>query len=214
MTGRRRGIPWLVLGATILLGAGVQALTATPGFGRMPVWLFALAAAASVVALWLELAAVAWGVAAVAAHRRLGAFPGRLLLWAGLAFAAAALIAVLVPWALPLVAVAALCVLPAVAAGRRALSGFAVFRHTPWRAVIAVIVALIAVAVGWVVALLAGFFLTGAFGGFAMWVWFGMLGTALLLWWARLGERVALSARETPAEARDPDPTARSTRVG
>ncbi|KAA9107607.1 hypothetical protein [Microbacterium rhizomatis] len=189
-----RSIPWLVLAATIVVGAVLQAVSAAPGLGRMPTWLFAVAAAGSVVALWLQLVATAWAAAAVTARAPLGRVRGGLWAWAAVAVAATGVVAVVFPLALPLIAIVMLCVLPGVAAGRSAVSGFAVFARTTWRAVLAVVVAVIAIVVSWVVALLAGFFLTGTLGAFAMWLWFGLVGSALLMWWGRLAARTGLTA--------------------
>jgi hypothetical protein len=181
-----RGIAWIVLAAAVVGGAVAQGLLAAPGLGRIPDGLFALEAIASVVVLWLELALAAAAAQAVAGRT---ARPRRapLLAWSGAAVLVLLVAGVLLPYALPLVAVAALCVLPAAAAGRwDAVAGFGVFRR-PWPAIAATAVTIVATVLSAIVALLAGFFLSGAVGGAAMWLWFGIAGALLLLWWTRLG---------------------------
>jgi hypothetical protein len=183
----RRGIGWLLLAVAVLGGAAAQGLLAAPGLGRIPDGLFALEAVASVIVLWAEIA-----VATVAAHAVAGrAAAGRpawgpVLAWSAIVVVLVMGLGILLPYALPLAAVAALCVLPAAAGGRwNALAGFRVFRR-PWSAIAAAVVTIVAVVLSAVVALLAGFFLTGTLGGWAMWLWFGAAGTLLLLWWTRL----------------------------
>ena len=51
------------------------------------------------------------------------------------------------------------------------------------RTLLASLAVAFAVLLSWVVALVAGFFLTGALGGVVMWLWFGLVATLALLWW-------------------------------
>jgi hypothetical protein len=173
----------------IVVGAVLQSLTAAPGLGRMAAWLFVLATVGSAVVLWAQVVLLAWTTSSIARRRGLGRIPVPLLGWTAVGVAVAMAAGIVLPWLLPLVGIAALCILPAVAAGRGPGSGFAVFRRSPWRAVAAALVAIVAAIASWAVALIAGLFLTGLLGGAAMWLWFGIVGAALLLWWARLGER-------------------------
>lgn len=183
---------WIVVPATVVVGAVLQAATAVPGLGTASTTMLVGDTVVSVVALVLEIALLAWAADALVrreASRRPG---GPLLLWSLLVVALTALVAIVLGAAVVLVLVVALCVLPAAAAGERnALRGFRVFRRTPVRAVVASLVAMLVAGVTWVVALASGLFLTGALGGLAMWVWFGVVGFLLLLWWTRLAARCA-----------------------
>jgi hypothetical protein len=184
---RRSGTIALV--AAVVGGAVVQGALAAPGLGRIPDALFVLLVGVSVVALVAQLVLAARGALAVAEGRRGrgAAALGVLAAWAAIVVLAAAVAGVLLPPALPFVLVVALCVLPAAARGRgNALAGFRAFRDRPWSAVLATLVSLLAVAGCAVGALLSGFFLTGALGGAVMWLGFGAVGAALLLWWTRL----------------------------
>jgi hypothetical protein len=108
----------------------------------------------------------------------------RLVLWSAVVVLASLVAAVVGAPAVALVLIATLCVLPASAAGERnALKGFRVFRRTPVRTVLASLAVVVAVLLSWVVALVAGFFLTGALGGVVMWLWFGLVAALELLWW-------------------------------
>lgn len=55
--------------------------------------------------------------------------------------------------------------------------------------------------VSWVVALAAGLFLTGALGGLAMWLWFGVVLLLLLVWWSRRVARATAPPEVVPDEA-------------
>lgn len=200
MTASRR-TPWLVVVVTIVLGAVLQAATAIPGLGTSSTAVLVGDTVVSVLALVLELALLAWAAHALVRREPLGRPSGRLLLWSLAVVALTAVVAVLLGPLVVLVLVAALCVLPAAAAGQgNALRGFHVFRRETGRAVVASVVAVLLAAVTWVVALAAGLFLTGALGGFVMWLWFGVLLALLLLWWTRLAARVVPGAAEPVVE--------------
>ena len=125
----RRSVPWLVMSATVVVGAGVQAATAAPGLGNESSGAFVVAALASLVAVVVEVALLAWAAHAVVQRSRLGRLPLGLVVWSLVVVLVLSVVSVLVAPAVLLVLVAALCVLPAAAAGERnALKGFRVFR--------------------------------------------------------------------------------------
>lgn len=196
-----RGTGWLVVLASVVVGAVVQAATAVPGLGTASTPVLVADAAVSVVALVLELALLAWATRAIVHRAPLGRLPGRLLLWSLLVAVVTAIVAIVLGAGVVLVLIAALCVLPAAAAGERnAFKGFRVLRRTPVRAVVAALVTILVAGVTWVVALAAGLFLTGALGGLVMWLVFGVLLALLLLWWTRLAARAAAGSDEPATE--------------
>jgi len=196
-----RGTGWLVVLGSVVVGAAVQAATAVPGLGTASTPVLVADAAVSVVALVLELALLAWATRAIVHREPLGRLPGRLLLWSLLVAVVTAIVALVLGAGVVLVLIAALCVLPAAAAGERnAFKGFRVFRRTPVRAVVAALVTILVAGVTWVVALAAGLFLTGALGGLVMWLVFGVLLALLLLWWTRLAARAAARSGEPATE--------------
>lgn len=196
-----RGTGWLVVLASVVVGAVVQAATAVPGLGTASTPVLVADAAVSVVALVLELALLAWATRAIVHRAPLGRLPGRLLLWSLLVAVVTAIVALVLGAGVVLVLIAALCVLPAAAAGERnAFKGFRVFRRTPVRAVVAALVTILVAGVTWVVALAAGLFLTGALGGLVMWLVFGVLLALLLLWWTRLAACAAARSGEPATE--------------
>lgn len=202
-----RGTGWLVALGTVVVGAAAQGATAVPGLGTASTPVLVADAVVSVVSLVLELALLAWAARAIVHRAPLGRLPGTVLLWSVLVVVALAASGVVVALGVPLVLVAALCVLPAAAAGERnALTGFGVFRRTPVRAVVAAVVTVILTGLAWVAALAAGLFLTGALGGFAMWLVLGVLLALLLVWWTHLAARTTTAHDEGAAD--EPVPTA------
>lgn len=196
-----RGTGWLVVLGSVVVGAAVQAATAVPGLGTASTPVLVADAAVSVVALVLEVALLAWATRAIVHRESLGRLPGRLLLWSLLVAVVAALVAIVLGAGVVLVLIAALCVLPAAAAGEpNALKGFRVFHRMPVRTIVAALVTILVAGVTWVVALAAGLFLTGALGGLAMWLAFGILLALLLLWWTRLAARAATRSDQPAAE--------------
>lgn len=197
----RRSVPWLIMAATVVVGAGVQAATAAPGLGDESSGPFVVAALASFVALVVEGALLAWAAHAVVHRSRLGRLPLGLVGWSLVVVLVLSVVSVLVAPAVLLVLVAALCVLPAAAAGERnALKGFRVFRRTPLRTVLAALAVVLLGVLSWLVALVAGFFLTGALGGAVTWVWFGALSALVLVWWThRVGHAQRAPVEPVPA---------------
>jgi len=179
-----RVAPWLVIAAAVLLGAVLQAASAVPGLDTATSAWFTVQVVASVVFVVAEVCALAWACRALVRREHLGRPRLRLVLWSAVFVLASLVAAVVAAPAVALVLIAALCVLPASAAGERnALKGLRVFRRTPVRTLLASLAVAFAVLLSWVVALVAGFFLTGALGGVVMWLWFGLVATLALLWW-------------------------------
>ena len=190
--GSRRAAPWLVGLATVVVAAILQGLTAVPGLGTASGTVFGLELAASVALLVAEAVLLAWAAHAIAVRGPLGRPGGALVVWSAVLVLLATVVAVVVPYAVPLVLALAGCVLVAAAAGERnALRGLRVFVRTPWRAIAATVVSVLVLALSWVVALVAGLFLTGALGGAVMWAWTGLVVLLLLVWWARIHARSA-----------------------
>ena len=208
-----RGTGWLVALGTVVVGAAAQAATAVPGLGTASTPVLVADAVVSVVVLVLELALLAWAARAIVHRTPLGRVPGTVLLWSVVVVVVLAAVGIVVAFAVPLDLVAALRVLPAASRGERnALRGFRVFRRTPVRAVVAAVVTVLLTGLAWVAALAAGLFLTGALGGFAMWLVLGVLLALLLIWWTRLAARAGTPHDEPtdgPGEGpRDDEPVA------
>ncbi|WP_141931914.1 hypothetical protein [Microbacterium sp. SLBN-146] len=198
---RRRRRSWMGLVGIVLLGAAVQGVTALPGTGTTESAAFIAAVAVSALALFAQIAVTS---AATTAIVGLPVAWRSVLAWTGVILVAGILVGILVPLALPLVAVAAACVLPAAARGRRgALRGVDVFRRAPVAATLAAVVTVLASVLTWVFAVASGLFLAGAAGGVASWLWAGAVGALLLLWWTKLQDRPEPpSGRETRAQDR------------
>jgi hypothetical protein len=195
-----RGAPWAVIAITVVVGAALQAATAVPGDGTASPTLFALQVVGSFVAMVAWLVLLAWATRALVHRSRLGRPPLTLVLWSVVVLLLAVVVGIAVPLALPVVVVLGLTVLPAAADGERAAwRGLRVFRTSTLRAVVATVVAVVLAALTWVVALVSGFFLTGALGGFVMWLWFGAVAALVLLWWTRIATRSSHGPLPEPA---------------
>ena len=189
----RVGAAWAALITAMIGGALLQGVTALPGSlgpGAGLIW----AAIASSALLFHQLLTMTLAAVAIAGARpgaRLGArlTVGAAAIATAVVVAVGVIVAVLAPLALPVVAVPALCALPAAARGRGIRAGFGVFAHAPVRATLATLVTILLSVLTWVIAVAAGLFLAGAAGGVAMWLWFGIVGALQLLWWARLQAR-------------------------
>lgn len=181
-----RGGSRLVLTLAVFGGALAQGATAAPPPATVTTALAMPLAALSAAILLGQVTATAWAVR-VLTGAEVARPPRALLAWSAGVVAAGAGMGMLLPAALPLVVAAAGWLLPAAAAGRaNALSGAAVFAKHPVAAGAATVVTLVAVIVLAAVALAAGLFVTGAYGGVLMWVAFGLVGASLLAWWTRL----------------------------
>lgn len=181
-----RGGARLVLTLAVFGGALAQGSTAAPPPATITTALAIPLAVVSAAILIGQIAATAWAVRVLAGAE--SARPPRSLLgWSAGVVAAGVAIGVLLPAALPLVVAMAGWLLPSAAAGRaNALAGAAVFAKHPVAAALATVVTVAAVIVLAAIALAAGLFVTGAYGGVLMWVAFGLVGAGLLAWWTRL----------------------------
>ncbi|MGV8874728.1 MAG: hypothetical protein ACOH2Q_19520 [Rhodococcus sp. (in: high G+C Gram-positive bacteria)] len=189
----------VVLAAVVVVSALIQALTvlgdpvptSSLGFAGSVL----ASAAAVVLALWIT-ASTALDVAdgnASGATGRAWRRP-RVLLWCVILTAVAVVLAILFPLLSVVVIVVALLTLPAACDGSRNPIGAALHtvRRYPGRSAIAVVVTILAYLLGWVVALLLGFFVTGVVAAFVTWLWFGATAAVLLVYWSRLYRRAAL----------------------
>lgn len=197
-----RARAWLVVVVVVVIAAVLQAATSVPGVSTTSGSTLVLDVTVSFLALVLELALLAWSARSIALREPLGRFPRRLLLWSALVVLAAGAVTILLGPVVVLVLVAALCILPAAAAGERnPLRGLRLFRLRPGRAIGAAVVAVALAGVTWVVALAAGLFLAGALGAAAMWLWFGILLALLLVQWTRLAARASAAPTIEPETA-------------
>lgn len=171
--GRVLAAGWRVFIPTVVVLALAQSLLATLAEPVVASTAFAIVSAVSAtlaaVALWLT-TVTAVRHASGSRSRRLRALIAVLVLFVLLG-AVAIFAAVLIP----LVILAGVVVLPAVAART---SG-SVRRH-PVRWIAFAVVVLLVVGLSWVVALVLGFFVTGPVADGVTWLWFGACGTVLL----------------------------------
>ena len=194
MTRGRSGA-WLALLTTIVVGAVLQALTAVPGYEGTDTETFWWAAAGSSALLWLQLVLITLAAMAIAASP---ATTSTVVVWSGIVLAAGALVAVVVPLALPAVAVVAPCLLAAAGAGsRNAFEGFGAFRRRPGPSIAAVAATLALSVATWAIAFANGLLLGQMPGSIATWVWAGAVTGLLVAWWARL-QRPASASPRTP----------------
>ncbi len=186
MTTTARSGARLVLALAIFGGALAQGATAAPPADTVTTAAAIPLAVVSAAILVGQVAAVSWAVR-VLAGAQIARPPQTLLWWSAGAVVVGAATGILAPVAVPLVVAAAGWVLPAAADGRAtAPAGAAVFVRRPVAAVAATVVTVVATVLLAVIALTAGLFVTGAYGGVLMWVAFGVVGASLLTWWTRL----------------------------
>lgn len=201
---------WPVFLAAVAGNAAVQAVLVVPFLAPS----FALGFVMLSLVSFLVLAgAVAFVVAGVrSAARRGGRGWPRWPEWLASAVLvlAVALASLVSTWLVSLAILVTLVVLAGVALGRGS-AGFAVFRRTPVRATLLVLVSLvILVVIGppGLGTLLAGFFITGWPAAALTWLAFGAAGVALLCAWTALAGRSrdpSTTAHER-AERKDPAP--------
>ncbi|UUW88092.1 hypothetical protein [Pimelobacter simplex] len=172
-----------IAGVTLTLTALVQAASVVPALGRGPGGLL-LPALVAGLAIALSLAVTASWTAAPSAAAWTG--PDlRLLVWsAGSVVAVSALLVVLPPAALLLLAV-----LPGplmtVAAGHPARRTGEAWRRTPGRAVGRALLTLALAVVVWLLAVVLGLVDAGVAGAFAWWVVAGVVQVRVLRMWSR-----------------------------
>ncbi len=181
---------WRVFLPVVVADAVIQALlvasdpvpTFSIGFGALVV----TSAAAVVIALWCSAVAAEAAVGGVprAAPARIRQRPA-VAVWVLGVGLVAALAGLVQPLLAPLVLVLGGFVLAAAATGRRnALTGLQVLWRSPLRSMVTVVLAVLAFALSWIVALVLGLFLTGVAAAALTWVWLGVVSTLLLCRWA------------------------------
>ncbi|KQU57242.1 hypothetical protein ASG84_16715 [Rhodococcus sp. Leaf278] len=187
-----------VLAAVVVVSALIQALTVLGDPVPMSSLGFAglvLASGAAVVlALWIT-ASTALDVVDGNASGALGRAwrrPG-VLVWCVVLTGVAAALAILFPLLPAVVILVALLILPAAVDGHRHpfRAASATVGQSPGRCAVAVAVTIVAYILGWVAALVLGFFVTGLVAAFLTWVWFGATAAVLLTYWSRLYRRAA-----------------------
>lgn len=172
---------WRVLIPLTVVVAVIQSATVLGDPEPAPDWIFALLVTASLVTTIAAVAIASETSLAGVDGRPVRAPGGGLVLWSAVIVLGVAVVAVLLAVVTSLAIVLALVLLPAVADGQRnPLHGLVVFTRRPVRAVVFVLVALLVIALSWVVALLLGFFVTGPLAAGVTWLWFGLVGTLLL----------------------------------
>lgn len=189
----------MVLAAVVVASALIQALTVLGDPVPMSSLGFAGLVLASVAAVVLALWITASTALDVVDGNTRGAVGRalrrpRVLLWCVVLTAVAVAAGVLSPLLPAVVIMVALLILPAAVDGGRnpIVTALQTVRRSPGRSVMAVVVTILAYVLGWVVALLLGFFVAGVVAAFLTWLWFGANAAALLVYWSRLYRRAAL----------------------
>ena len=180
---------WRTWMPVVIGNAAVQAATtvpfATPAVGAVFLALAVVSLLALVVSVVLVLsqsAASAAGVHWRAPSRRLWIAGAAAVLVTGVA-------AVVLAPLLLLSTTAALIMLPAIAAGAGAFTGFRVFAAFPLHAIGLTIISILALLLLWLGALLSGFFITGALSAALTWLVLGSVGVVLAASWTTLVRR-------------------------
>jgi hypothetical protein len=181
-TWRTVGRGWPAFAAAVLGNAAVQALTVLPGV--TPAWTTSFLALflASFAAIVLAAAVVAATAAAVRP-----VWPrGTLIAVVALLVLAVAGLSLLTTYVIPVAVAGGAWWLGVVAGRHRPGAAFRVFRDRPVAAVLAVLVTILLVVIGWVAAFGLGFFVTGWLSALLTWIIFGVVGVVLIAWWAGL----------------------------
>lgn len=185
--GRRMFVP-VVVGNAVVQTLSVVS-DPVPGLSVGFVAVTAVSTLAVLVAVWLTVCAASAAVDGVPRHALLRARQHMGVLgWAlGILLLTAAAVALAV-WLGAVVLVLGLFVLPAAATGERPVlvAGYRPVVRSPLRSALAVLAAVVAVVLSWMVALLLGFFVTGAGAAALTWLWFGLVTTVLLCLWCSL----------------------------
>ena len=183
----------LLLASVAIVSALIQALTVVgdpaPTSSLRFAALVVVSAATVVCALWFT-ASIALDVVdgnASGALSRTWRRP-RVLAWCVVLTVAAVAFAILFPLLPAVVIVFALLILPAAVDGRRnpLRAALHTVKQSPWRFTAAAVITILAYLLGWVVALVLGFFVTGVVAAFLTWLWFGATAAALLVYWSTL----------------------------
>ena len=191
-------VSWRVAVPVIVGNAAVQAATVlgdpVPDVSLGFVGVLLGSVAVLLVAVWFTVGAAE---AAVAGRAREGwRYAVRrplVLVWAlgiGAVAVAASLLAV---WLLPVVLALGAFLLPPPGERSRPVAALVTIGHSPFRAVLLVVVALVVAALSGVVALLFGLFVTGALSAALVWLWLGAVSTVLLCRYEVLANRARLA---------------------
>lgn len=180
---RRR---WRLLTAVVVGNALIQAVTvlpgAVPGFTVLFVTLFLL----SLLALVVGLALIAAAVVVPGSGRVVPLPSGRQWVASALAPLLVAAAGLLGPFVVPVAVLPATVLLAGAGAGP-ATSGRRALRPGHVAAVVLSALATVVIAAaGWVLALLAGFFVTGFWAASVTWLCVGAAGVGVLRWWSVL----------------------------
>lgn len=184
-----RGV--LLLASVVIVSALIQALTVVgdpaPTSSLRFAALVVVSAATVVCALWFTASIaldVVDGNASGASSRTLRR--PRVLAWCVVLTGMAVALAILFPLLPVIVIVFALLILRAAVDGRRnpLRAALHTVKQSPWRCTAAAVITILAYLLGWVVALVLGFFVTGVVAAFLTWLWFGATAAALLLYWS------------------------------
>lgn len=181
----RNGIRVLaVVTPVVVVGAALQALTVAgdpiPALDRA--FVLRVMASFSVLVATLVVLSSVIGARFGGGGRRIGV---GLVVWWTAIVALAAVLGVLSPVLSVPVAIVGAVGAPAVQADDGVAEALRVARATLWRGLLGVLVAAALALVGWVVALLLGFFVTGPVAAFFSWSCFGLVATGVLAHWAR-----------------------------
>lgn len=195
---RHTGREALTIAAVVVGNAAIQAaLVIGDPVPAVDAW-FVIATVASAACLMIAV----WAVQLALSHRP-PAGSARLAVTVVIAVIALAMGAIAWMPLMPILFALGAITLPAVAAGGAAVSGFRVFRRSPVRAALAVLAVIGLWGVGWLGALLLGFFVTGILAAFATWLVLGAAAVLGLALWTGMWERHGA----TPAGAAQPDVT-------
>jgi hypothetical protein len=176
---RSRG-KWAVFATVVIVAAVLQGLLVITDPGVEPTVGFVLLVLASAIVLAVEVWCISGAAVTPAGGSPRDAW-GRVirrsivLAWSLGLIVLLALAAVFALALVPVVLLAGVLLLPPVAAGARnpfAAVIRAVRRH-PWRFVLLVLGVVLTIVLGWVAAMLLGFFVTGPIAAFLTWLWIG-----------------------------------------
>lgn len=177
---------WLTWVPVVFANAAVQAATTAPFVTPAGSVVFVALAVVSFLALVASLVLVVAQFAASAAGARWRSPSLRLWIAGAVAVLVIGVAAVVLAPLLLLTTTAALIMLPAIAAGAGTFSGFRLFATSPLRAIGLTICTILLIVLLWVVALLSGFFVTGALSAGLTWLVLGLAGVLLVAGWTAL----------------------------
>jgi hypothetical protein len=185
----------------IVVEAAVQALLVwsdpVPEWNVGFVGLLLVSLLALLAAVWLTVGAASAAVDGSGGLVRRAVTRPAIVAWALAVGVIAVAASLLQLWATPFVLLLGSFVLPAAAVtddGNLFARAYRPVVRTPLRWLLAVLAAVALAVVTWVVALLFGFFITGALGAALTWLWFGVAATFVLALWCSLYRRATPAA--------------------